>query len=157
MVDVPKKKAGRPAKSQADKAETFSIRLVPELRARLEEAASKAGRSLAAEISARLDSSFSAPLTYVLIDRRMKEMEELSLRVATLDRAHRLYEVELEEARRAGDTSAAARLTDSIRLVTWEIQAAREQLSRIEAEANVLIEDLGRRVAFTAEQLTQER
>lgn len=52
------KRMGRPPKNPEAKAESFSIRLVPELRARLQEAADREHRSLAAEIVWRLQESF---------------------------------------------------------------------------------------------------
>lgn len=69
MTEKPKKGPGRPSKPLAERSETFSIRLVPELRLRVEEAAAHAGKSMTAEIVDRLVKSFDSVETVMLANR----------------------------------------------------------------------------------------
>lgn len=77
-----KKTETRPATGHIN---PFGLRMQPELRQRLETAAKEAGRSLNAEIVARLESSISQPMQGALVDqsislvleRQLKDMERL--------------------------------------------------------------------------------
>lgn len=149
MPTAPKKKAGRPAKAAAEKAETFSVRLHPDMRARLEEAAAKAGRSLAAEISARLDASFSTPLTFQLIERRLDEIQRLVREYNSLEDLHGSLVWSLEYfIGKTDDPSVRERIKvqDEADRVVRRGAEVRVQLSRVEKEARELIDDIGRQV-----------
>ncbi|MGR4893775.1 Arc family DNA-binding protein [Stenotrophomonas sp. LARHCG68] len=57
----------------------YGLRMPADLKAMLEESAQKAGRSLNAELVARLERSFDTKLTYQLLDRRAEEMSNCVL------------------------------------------------------------------------------
>lgn len=159
MEQAPKKRVGRPAKPAAEKAETFSVRLLPEVRGKLEDAAAKAGRSLAAEISARLEASFTSPLTYVLLDRRMQELQELNERLsATLYiRTHNLAHLNaLQGTKDAAAEAQRVELLAQLEIMDWDCRTIKEQIARVEAEAKALLDDLSRKVSMTAEQVLKQ-
>lgn len=110
MVEKAKKRPGRPRKPPAERSETFSIRLVPELRARLEQAAAESGRSMTAEIVQRLAGSFNSLKTVMLANRFM-ELElvdrEIDAQVNYLHAVSNDEALDLQEA-----ASAKAALID---------------------------------------------
>lgn len=59
MPPTAKKRPGRPPKPEGERGGNFSIRLLPEVREALEAAATKAGRSLSAEIGFRLQQTLT--------------------------------------------------------------------------------------------------
>lgn len=145
----PSKRVGRPPKDPEAKAETFSIRLVPELRARLEEAAEQERRSLAAEIVFRLESSFSVPLTYLLVERRIAEFEKVKATIVDMDTVLALTNQRLSEiksSRAPEQVAERIRLQADIEKATSKRNIATGQLARIEAEVDALLEDLGKRI-----------
>ncbi|HVJ39086.1 MAG TPA: Arc family DNA-binding protein [Stenotrophomonas sp.] len=128
----------------------FGLRLPPELKSRLEAAAAEAGRSLNAEIVWRLESTFSAPLTYMLIERRLDEIQEAQRKVVDWKSAVALLEGsarELQKARTPEAKKELGRVQADLDRSQRNLKIAQDQLDRIEEEANRLIEDLGRRVA----------
>ncbi len=156
METAPKKRVGRPPKAASEKAETFSVRLLPEVRAKLEEAAEKAGRSLAAEISARLEASFTGPLTYVLLDRRMQELHELNERLSATLTVQSYLQAELASLEGVKGAEADAKrvnLQAEHEVLGWDAQTVKEQITRVESEAKSLLDDLARKVSLTAEQV----
>ncbi|KOO82865.1 hypothetical protein VL23_06315 [Stenotrophomonas maltophilia] len=80
MPNSPRKRPGRPPKPDAEKAANFSVRLPPELRGKLEEAAIAAGRSTNAEIVFRLQGSFEvqeeSPKRQVVVDAMQESVAE---------------------------------------------------------------------------------
>ena len=152
MTATPKKRVGRPAKPASERADTFSIRLTPDLRAKVEAAAAESGRSLTAEIVWRLESTFSSSLTYTLIDRRLEEFEQLRAREAEWRLNKRLLTNELEALPRTDENaSKRSQLERHIRIAGEERALAQSQLKRIEREIELLVEDLGKRVGNALE------
>lgn len=79
MSSSAKKKPGRPAKPASEKTGNFSVRMSPDLRGKLEAAATASGRSVNAEITFRLEKSFDLPSTLPAdLQRRIASAAEKS-------------------------------------------------------------------------------
>lgn len=85
MTEKPKKRPGRPPKPAEERGDTFSVRLLPLLRGKLEASAAQSGRSLTAEITHRLEQSYGGGERVRRLGELWTEREELHYRLRTRD------------------------------------------------------------------------
>lgn len=129
----------------------FGIRMQPELKERLEDAAQQAGRSLNAEIVARLESSFSAPEHAVLLSAFSRleyalakvEMEKVSERAKTMMFAANLRDVCERLLPIAGDPKTEQELREWIA----EASGVLHGVSELEAEFKKRLDKLGQSIS----------
>ncbi len=108
----------------------FGLRMQPDLRAKLEDAASASGRSLNAEIVARLEASFEAATTSPeyehALSKAMTLAQALDAYYAELGKIQRLKEPTAQQVERAHELRA---LIDELRV--------RRGMALAEAEASI--------------------
>ncbi|HYG05319.1 MAG TPA: Arc family DNA-binding protein [Stenotrophomonas sp.] len=96
------KRSGRPPKQADQKPETFSVRLLPAIRATLQTAADEAGRSLASEIATRLQRSLEqenpAQAKRDLALQELREAASEVVRLWDVDDRNEFEEAELKDA-----------------------------------------------------------
>ncbi len=89
----------------------------------------------------------------------MQELQELNERLsATLYiRTHTLAQLNaLQGTKDAAAEAQRVELVAQLEIMDWDCRTIKEQITRVEAEAKALLDDLSRKVSMTAEQVLKQ-